>query len=420
MKNILFIIIIFILFFNGSCKKEEPITPEIPPVVVTKTNLSVKWYRYFYSDTTGSYFKNPYFFGNYVAFCSNMTVYGNGQLGIGVFNKLTGEKHIAWNSEPGNIVLANESISDWLIGGNNNNYAVFKVSHRICCFDLNTNIQKWSLLNNDFLPRINNFGNNVFCCDAFQTHANLYRINIETGNSVKILTINKTNGYEPSFESYSGWISPIGDTILIFQNRQWNFSASLGKIDIYAYNLSADSVLWKLENLTNDGNSSIRKPIIVGNKLLFQGMKSVHCINLLTGQIIWEQEYTNEGFAEVDNLYADGKLFAHSGSQSVMAFDANSGNLLWKTPAVYGIQTGGSMGYYKGKLYFTGIDHNDQNVPTHLFCLDASNGGLLWKGSGFNTGMKDGVIIDQATGYLYANDSYRVMCIDLNKTPVTK
>lgn len=426
MKSLTIIFVFITLFVQASCKKDDPVVVNKQPQPENPWNyksiLNVKWYKYFYSDTSGAYFQNPYFFDNYVVFCSDMIAYGNGKLGIGVFDKLTGAKHPMWNNEPGGIVGSTGSISNWVIGGNSNKYAIFCSTYKIYCYDLETGSLHWNISVTDLEPRICSFGNYIFYIKGdMHSYSTLLLTNIESGQSKNVLTLYKTNGYEANIEPPVVWFNPSGDTILVFQNRQWNFPASDGKIDIYAYNLSKDTIIWKLEDLTNDGNSSVRKPIINEDKFYFQGMKSVHCINLLNGQLIWEHEYTDEGFAQVENLFADGKLFVHSGSDAIMAFNGNSGNLLWKTNKDYGIQTGGSMGYYKGKLYFTSIDMTNSNIPTYLFCLNASDGSLVWKDSGVvKSGMKDGIIIDQNTGYLYADDSYRIMCIDLNNTPKPK
>jgi len=400
-----------------SCKKDPLPEPE-PPSNVFKSNLYVEWYKYFYQDTSGGYFKDPNFSGDYVSFLCYDVVYGNGLPGVGIFNKQTGEKHPAWNCNPGSNFYFS-GVSDWLIGGNNNNYIATLEDFNLKCYDLNTATLKWNIYSQHIMPRIGNYGNYVYYCDNVRIYADLYQMNIETGQRRKIIRINKTNGYEPSFESFSGWIAPNGDSILIFQNRQWNFPIGDGKIDIYAYNLKADTILWVLEDISSDGNSSVMRPVIADNKLFFPGLMSQHCIDLLTGQMIWEHEYTDRGFANSANLYADGTLFARSQSE-IIAYNPNNGNELWSIKKKYSIQTGGNMGYYKGKLYFTAIDDSDYNIPTYLFCLNATDGSLVWKGSGVvKSGMKDGVIVDQTTGFLYANDSYRIMCIDLNKTPLT-
>jgi outer membrane protein assembly factor BamB len=166
------------------------------------------------------------------------------------------------------------------------------------------------------------------------------------------------------------------------------------------------------------GNAKSFTPIVVNNKVVFQCLRSIHCYEITSGKLLWEYITGVEGFASSVNKYAEGKVFVR-GTEKLFAFDLNSGVLLWETPNHYGVELAGCMDYYKGRLYFTGIDMKDVYNSTMLFCLDGSTGELIWKDGGVNrTGMMaDGVIIDQSTGYLYATDAYRIMCIDLNNSP---
>lgn len=68
-------------------------------------------------------------------------------------------------------------------------------------------------------------------------------------------------------------------------------------------------------------------------------------------------------------VYGDGKAFSGSNDGFLYAFDARTGNLLWKTPSTSMFFY--SMCYYEGKVYFGGLDNN-------LRCWDADTGELLW------------------------------------------
>ena len=196
MKIITLILVFFFIMAQAGCKKEPVILPEPTLNPSNQSILAVKWRKYFYSDSVGAQYRNPYFFENYVVFCSEMpTGNTNAQLGVGVYNKLTGAKHPSWNKEPGGITPANGSISDWLIGGINNNHAVFMAYKKINCFDMESGIETWSIPSADFMPRINSWGNNMFFSNSFTTHSDLFCANISTGVQKKLITLYKTNNY---------------------------------------------------------------------------------------------------------------------------------------------------------------------------------------------------------------------------------
>jgi outer membrane protein assembly factor BamB len=138
--------------------------------------------------------------------------------------------------------------------------------------------------------------------------------------------------------------------------------------------------------------------------------------------MLWGHDYNfgEFGFSQVPFLYADGKIYVKSDSFEVIAYDLYTGTILWKTYPHYGIHDGGSIDIYKGKLYLTGIDIASADYQrAMLFCLNASTGELLWKDPGVSQygGLKNGIVIDQSTGYLYCTDSYRIFCIDVNNSP---
>jgi outer membrane protein assembly factor BamB len=68
-------------------------------------------------------------------------------------------------------------------------------------------------------------------------------------------------------------------------------------------------------------------------------------------------------------VYGDGKAFSGSNDGFLYAFDAQTGDLLWKTAATSMFFY--CMTYYNGRIYFGGLDNN-------LNCWDANTGELLW------------------------------------------
>ena len=209
--------------------------------------MAVEWFRPFLADPNGAYFADPYLSGDYVAFCATDPLGTTNTPGIGVYNRFTGEKHPAWQDEPGtNISL--DGVSDWLISSKYDHLALFRDYQGIHCYDVNSGSEKWSIGQYNFRQRINDFGDKLYCSSeiASSTIARLHEIDLQTGQMTTLLQMDAATqgGYEPSFESFTGWVAPWGDSVLIFQNRQYKFTGMGGaKTDLYAYNLAADTML---------------------------------------------------------------------------------------------------------------------------------------------------------------------------------
>ncbi len=392
------------------------------------TNLAVVWQDFFYEDSAFADMETYiYLSDNHVAFYCDMVSGSDftNKIGVNLYHKETGEKHPRWND-----ILELDHYSDWDIY---DNYLFFCDNKDIKCYDINTKTEKWSIHNGNFEFRFDIFWNKIYTSISTTQKTDLITVDLETGAIEKIFTAYTTEDYETSFESYVGWIAPWGDSIIAFQNRQYNFIAGGGKVDIYAYNLSADSMLWTIEDITPDGNSSIFESIVVGNKLYFQGSYSQHCINITNGEIIWELEESGYNhFLRTGNMYADGKIFIRT-EKYVAAYCVYTDKLLWEDNSS-GLVRKTNIEYYQGKIYFTGADEKDYSsrgaVEYRLFCLDANTGSLIWKSNwvdDFELGyqytdneFRSGIVIDQSTGYLYTTDNHRVFCIDLNRTPISE
>jgi hypothetical protein len=409
LKTILFIVLPLLFTAHAGCKKEEDIIKkDDKKPSVYESSMDIKWVRFFSSDTACAYFLDPCFFEDYVVFCTRGIVFNKGELGIGVFHKATGERHPSWDRDPGGVFDANaNNLSDWQLGGSNNQIALAGNQLKLYALNLTTGQNEWFY---EFRPL---YGLTTFT-SLFRSFIITYgpsalspswkkmaRIDAETGHIKDLLTLTIEDNYEFAIMPPASWISPENDTVLLFLRSGWNFPLSKGKVDAYAYNLSADTVMWRAEDIDVSGNASFYTPIVVGNKVVFQCLRSIHCYEITSGKLLWEHLFTDASFGNIPFKYAEGKVFARATSR-LMAYDLNTGLLLWENPDDYGVELAGCMDYYKGRLYFTGIDRKDRYNNTMLFCLDGSTGELIWKDGGVNrTGMMaDGVIIDQSTGYL--------------------
>ena len=106
-RHQLLLLLLAIVACFCECKcGEKPTKPIVDTNgVFVPTDLSVVWIRPYHSDTSHDGKGTPLLTGDYVVFTNNSGVYPqNG--GFGIYNKKTGEKHPAWQSEVGDTLAS--------------------------------------------------------------------------------------------------------------------------------------------------------------------------------------------------------------------------------------------------------------------------------------------------------------------------
>lgn len=244
----------------------------------------------------------------------------------------------------------------------------------------------------------------------------LTSVDYQTGSRDTVLTI-PTTGFGgvtcPEIQPPTGWITPVGDTLMIFklEIRTW----PPYRIDIQAYNITADSVEWKLENFEPDGDSNKRPPLVEDGLVYLVGESTLYCLNVLNGDIVWQQEFsgmyhlgeTNNQFFAM--LLLEGKLVFSPNNASTFCFDAQTGRLLWKEHD--SVSNPQNLVHHKGIIYAT------ERGSGRLFAFDLETGEHFWREHSPNLnkyldiGFQNDIAIDPETGYIYADDSYFVLCI---------
>lgn len=435
MKQLLIAIFGFqIMLTFGSCKKPEPIElPVIPAVVPTAfpTNLEVVWDALFRSDTTGDFFWD-YVVANdqYIVLANRRErIYGEPR-GIGVYNMQTGQRHPAWQNDPGGIfaLTEREELNDCKIAGKNKDIILIYSRRALFGYSLHSGQRIWSLtISNQGatgIPKISAKGDYAFICYGpggghSKSWFRLAMVNVYSGEKRDILQLEIEDNYEFDINSPSAYVADNGDTLLYFTTGGLDFTTLEGRGYIYCYNLTQKQIVWRNKPPTTDRNmnaSSFNPPpfLIENDRLIVTVRKGIYCLNKNTGEMIWQKE--GLGLADKPPLYHDGKLYIRSGNPCIlMCFDAQSGEQLWLNTAINPMAApDGNMAIYKDKLYFTAWG---PNATYHLACVDIYTGEELWRDLGPYGQICFGVLIDQKTGYLYCNSGRSTMCVDLNKTP---
>jgi outer membrane protein assembly factor BamB len=197
----------------------------------------------------------------------------------------------------------------------------------------------------------------------------------------------------------------------VFQDRSPNFKTGIGKITMYAYNLSADSLLWKTP--LNQRNSNVALPLIEGDRVYFQASDRVYCFDLLTGKVRWSQDFGGgKGFLTTNLLIIDDKLICGPHDIELIAVNKLTGQPIW-----WNYSSGGSRNYmvhHKGRIYFTAMG------SAKLHCVDAQTGKSIFaerpptaidddRASYFGSE----IVIDPKTGLLYTHDRFHALCLKL-------
>ena len=255
----------------------------------------------------------------------------------------------------------------------------------------------------DKSPQTNNF--------AFLTS-----LDIETGVRDTLMTIPKIDNYNPNLEPPAGWIAPTGDSLLIFVNRSLNFGGDLDeRLDAYAYNMTADSIEWRLLDFDLEGSARVGPPLIEEDLVYISGEQTLYCLNAADGTTVWEHRFEDDtgGFSESlfisAMIKAGHRLVISPTNRNTYCFDAYTGEQLWKETD--------SASSPQNMIHHNGIIYVVSEGRGQLMAFDLETGEHYWREyppnrrSDSRAGFFNEIAIDPETGYIYADDRFFVLCI---------
>ena len=428
MKRLLIAILFFQLCFTaGSCQKPKPPEPPPKPTPTTyPTNLEVLWEAFWrVSDSTGDYVWD-YEVANeqYIVLANTYDSEGRNPRGIGVYNMQTGERHPAWTNDPGGIfgVSDREELEDCKTAGKNKEIILIYNCFELFAYNLHTGQRMWKLnIPNTGNVKMSAEGDNAFISYGYsELWYRLAMVNVYSGQKRDILQLEIEDNYEFEINPPSAYVMGNGDTLLFFTTDALNFETIEDRRYTYCYNLTQKEIVWINKPLTTDsrsmGVSAFQSPpyIIENDKLIVTGRKMIWCLDLHTGDLVWERDGL---FVTICNpLYHEGKLYIRANNPCILlCLDAQTGQTVWENTTLDPLpQPDGNMAIYKDKLYFSAKGYN---VTSHLACIDIHTGKELWRDRGPYGNIAFGVLIDQKTGYLYCYTGWSTLCVDLNRTP---
>ena len=236
----------------------------------------------------------------------------------------------------------------------------------------------------------------------------MYRFDLKTGNREEVFTITRPdygdNIYAPDLKLPVKWTSPEGDELLITHNRSYGGGTN-GKerMDVLAWNLSADSLEWYRKGL--DEGSSSSGAAISGDNVYFFGTWHAYSIDPSDGSTNWSYNVgvsTGGDFNTANILVVDDLLIVKQENRFMTAIDKETGNKVWFNPET------AAMPYLLR-------EHNDTIwfASGGILAIDASCGQLLFKWDNDGKGWWSNSVLPHPTnGKIFTTDGDFIYCLD--------
>lgn len=237
--------------------------------------------------------------------------------------------------------------------------------------------------------------------------SDIYKFDLYSGDLATVVevTSEQMGGLDPYLSAPSYWKHPNGDEILVFGSRG-QYSTNLSRGDKFAYNMTADTLLWYVRG-ADKTSVSTAYPHIHNNSAIFYGLRHVERINLLDGSVIWTHaRHASDAFSAyrtANIVVQDNIVIAKPDYFYTYGIDIETGEELWhlsnSAASPYAIRVG------LGKLWFGANGIN---------CIDIKSGRQLllrWRYRHSSSWINP-IAIDEETGYIYTIVSGIIYCFD--------
>jgi hypothetical protein len=354
-----------LLVLLACCKEPATPKPPIPPkqlVVLWKTPIIPQ------NATSGTLGMTPVLFGSEVIFNSEYGLDGTGETVL-FFDTADGSLNRTWKGLSGSI-YTRETVA------HSGNYLLFGEQTSVDCLNMVTGNTQWSGNVSDERPYI--YANNGYIYRGFPydyqngqyNSCRLKRTPAGSNSWQTVYDFTRTDNYRPGFIGCGFGTLPNGDEVVVWKN--WSLTPSNSeRTDIFAYNLTADSLMWR--NTDFKEGASV-EPLKVVNGVVY-GLLITRAIavDLISGATLWQQDFSDQqttfplNFLTSSDFYIQGSyVYVKGQSDELFVLRKNNGTI-WKviqdSPGIYSKYT-----YFEGKLFAArdGIGAVDLNTGEDL------------------------------------------------------
>lgn len=188
------------------------------------------------------------------------------------------------------------------------------------------------------------FGDYDICCIdnwVYKTtvegreRSSLYRYQLQTGVREHVFSLDKNDprfgqGFSPTLCMPALHKTPENKDLLIFHNRAFQWDQSMDRMDVIAFDLSADSVYWYRQAL--DVRAASARPVVDGNRIYFNGSYSTFCLDANSGETIWSESTGEDLYGDFNTaniLMLDRQIIMKPDNYLMKAVDKVTGVVQW-------------------------------------------------------------------------------------------
>jgi hypothetical protein len=394
------------ILFSTSCKKEVEPQPPTPPKqleVVWKTRTVPE----FNGNTTNSL--TPFLYGNEVVFSS----WFNKKRGVGdrviFLDTANGKLNRSWG-DLSSTGYSEESVVHW------GDYLLFGDQRRVECLNLLTGSTAWKGSVASTWTTIyvhNGFAYRGFPYDYQNGEYNscrLKRTPVDANAWQTVYDFTRTDNFHPGFVGCGFGNLPNGDEVVVWKN--WSFTASnSNRVDIFAYNLTADSLMWRNTDFRKYGSVSALK--VVGDAVYGSLSQNMFAVDLASGKTLWQQDFSGQKLSLPisDPLFhVQGSYVIVKGPSDELIYVRKNYGTIWKV--VYNVpQISEGYSYFENKLFGIGGSISIIDIATGVNLLKGYDQSNVTTHSWHHANSR--ITIDPIRRVFYCHDGVYAYCIKI-------
>lgn len=265
-----------------ACQKDETLSgSELQP----PEKLRILWRSRIMEPQTnfGSLSMNPVLHDKYVV-CNSEYTFDGKSAPVLFHDTVNGEILKSWSDYiDGPAVYTREATAQV------NDYLILCQNGSVNCLNLNSGTTAWQSTFASNRPLVYAQDSYVYMGVNFNDDqgAAILRTPVDQAQWDTVYSFNRTDRFIPFFDSMGFGELTNGDKVLVWKNRSHHLAS--WRTDIFAYNLSADSLLWRNMDLNFD--SGILPLQVEDGRVYGVVFDQIFSLDLANGEIIWSRDF---------------------------------------------------------------------------------------------------------------------------------